>query len=154
MLLLRLILIAAALFLLFFALKLPVLYVDAIIFDLLFIIINAFLSFKLVTRLIPPQFNNEQKLLFNDYFGKILKPLEFKRLLKYHRRRVYRVNTNVITKGNCFESIFFVANMTSDDIKIDVKINGNSITKLNNYSWVGKNFFNKFNYKVLVSTSS
>lgn len=135
---LRLILISAVLFLLFFVLKLPVLYLDAILFDILFIIINAFLSFKLISRLIPPKFTDEQRRIYNEYFCKILKPLEFKRLLKYHRRRVYRVNTMAITKGNCFESIFFVANQTSEDIKIDVKINGNSIARLANHSWVGK----------------
>ena len=138
LLLLRLILISAVLFLLFFALKLPVLYFDVIVFDLLFIIINAYLSFKLIARLIPPHFTTEQKQIYNQYFSKILRPIEFKRLLKYHRRKVYRVNTNVITKGNCFESIFFVANMTTDDIKIEVKLNGNSIAKLTNFSWVGK----------------
>jgi len=117
--------------------KLPVLYLDVIIFDSLFIVINAFLSFKLISRLIPPKFTDEQKRIYNEYFCKILRPLEFKRLLKYHRRRVFRVNTNVTAKGNCFESIFFVVNVSSDEVKVDVKLNGNSVASLANYSWVG-----------------
>ena len=96
--------------------------------------INAFLSFKLIAQLIPPHFTHEQKILYNDYFCKILKHIEFKRLLKYHRRRVYRVNTKVVTKGNGFESIFFVASMTNDDIKIDVKSNGSLIARLTDFS--------------------
>lgn len=129
-------------FLLFFVFKLPILYLDVIIFDLLFIIINAFLSFKLISRLIPPNFTYEQKKIYNEYFCKILKPLEFKRLLKYHRRRVFRVNTNVVSRGNCFESIFFIVNVSSDEIKVEVKLNGNSVANLSNYSWVGRSFLN------------
>ena len=117
--------------------KLPVLYLDAIVFDCLFIVINAFLSFKLISRLIPPKFTDEQKNIYNDYFCKILKPLEFKRLLKFHRRRVYRVNSNVINKGNCFESIFFIARVSRDSIKINVKLNGNSVAELTKYGWIG-----------------
>jgi hypothetical protein len=134
---LRLFIVSAMIFITYFNLNLPKLYVDMLGFSLLFIIINLISSYNLFKKLIPPAFSSEEKKLYNRYFSRHFKANEYRRLLDAARRRVYKVNSTVINQGNEFNSILFVANVSSEEISVTLKSSGTITKSLNNNSWVG-----------------
>jgi hypothetical protein len=129
--------VSAMIFITFFNLNSPKLFLDSLILAILFIVINLVSSYNLFKKLIPPAFTSEEKRLYNRYFSRHFKANEYRRLLDAARRRVYRVNSTVINQGNEFNSILFVANISSDDIVVSLKSNGTVTKTLTNNSWVG-----------------
>jgi hypothetical protein len=134
---LRLILISATLFSTFMGWRYPTIYLDVQTFNLIFIILNGYLSFKLIMKLIPPKFSSEERKLYNRYFSRYFRPNEYRKLLDYSRRRVYRVNSTIVNTGNGFSSLFFVVDISDDNVKLELKINGNVIKSLSTFGWVG-----------------
>ena len=123
---------------LIFSFNLPVFYIDNFIFQLSFVLINIYLSIPLFKELVPPNFDDEEKELFKKHFKKFLKPSEFKHLLSTYRRRVYKVTSRIVNKGNGFSSIFFIAKMPSK-CRCSIEINSGRVVldTLKEYSWVG-----------------
>ena len=107
LLMLRLILISAFIFTSFMGLRYPTIFLDCQIFNLIFIVLNGYFSFKLIIKLIPPEFSTEERRLYNKYFSRYFKPHEFRKLADVARRRVYRVSSNLINQGNGFSSLFY-----------------------------------------------
>jgi hypothetical protein len=124
-------------FLAYFAFRGQIIFLDSIFFSILFIIINAYRSFKLFIKLIPPSFTSEEKKLYNRYFSKYFKLNEYRKLIDCARRRVYRINSTVTNTGNEFTSIFFIADITASDIMVDLRVFGKSTRLLDNNSWIG-----------------
>ena len=104
----RLLFIAACIFFTINALSLPVISIDAVIFNILFTFINIYLAAQLIKNLAPPNFTKEQKEIYEQHFRNYLTPMEFSKLLFYHRRRIYRVSTPIVKCGNEFSSLFFI----------------------------------------------
>jgi hypothetical protein len=105
------------------------------IFNIIFLLINGYKSAKLIMRLIPAKFTEEERKLYNKYFYRYMKPGEYKKLLKYSRRRVYRVNSTIIKQGNGFSSLFFIVDFKN--VKIDLKLDGKTVKVMRQYGWVG-----------------
>jgi hypothetical protein len=131
----RLLFISACLFLLIFSLSLPVISIDSVIFNLLFTFINIYLAIPLVKNIIPPNFTKEQKEIFKNHFRNYLTPIELNLLLTAHRRKIYKVTTNIVRSGNEFSSIFFIAKK-GKNCKIEQKSKKRNFG-LVEYSWVG-----------------
>jgi hypothetical protein len=134
---LRLILISATLFSTFMSLKYPTIFLDVQTFNLIFIVLNGYFSFNLMMKLVPPKFTTEETRMYNKYFFRYFKPHEFRKLMDSARRRVYKVNTNVVNQGNSFSSLFFVADIVGENVSLDLKSNGVHIKYLNVYGWLG-----------------
>jgi hypothetical protein len=131
-------------------LRYPTIFLDCQIFNLIFIVLNGYFSFKLIIKLIPPEFSTEERRLYNKYFSRYFKPHEFRKLADVARRRVYRVSSNLINQGNGFSSLFFVVDIPDDDnISINLKIGGSVVKKLLNFAWIGI-----VEYTELISNSS
>lgn len=137
LLMLRLILISATLFMTFMSLRYPTIFIDVECFNIIFILLNAYLSFKLLMKLIPPKFTAEETKLYNDYFCRYFKPNEFKKLVGIARRRVYRVNSSIVNQGNGFSSLFFVVDIIGDNISLELKSNGVLLKGLSKCGWIG-----------------
>lgn len=137
LLLLRLTLVSATAFWMMMGLRYPVAFYDVIIFNVIFIIINLYLSFKMIIKLVPPKFSPEERKLYNQYFSKCFKPNEFKKLMECSRRKVYKVNTNVITQNTSFYALILIVDLIGKNVKIDLKVNGIVVSKLHQHSWVG-----------------
>ena len=137
MLLLRLILISATIFLFIAGFRYPTVYFDVQMFNLLFICINSYLSLKLIKKLIPPTFTTEERKLYNKYFSRYFKPNEYKKLINQARRKVYRVNSTIINQGNGFSSLFFLADVSDDGIRLEMKMNGAALRNLSQFGWIG-----------------
>jgi hypothetical protein len=88
-------------------------------------------------KLVPPKFSSEETKMYNKYFYRYFKPHEFRKLMDSARRRVYKVNTNVVNQGNGFSSLFFVADIIGENVNLDLKNNGAHIKYLNIYGWLG-----------------
>jgi hypothetical protein len=134
---LRLILISATLFFIFMGLRYPTVFLDVMIFNVVFIFINAYLSYKLVSKLIPPKFTHEERKLYNRYFSRYMKPDEYRKLIDHCRRRVYRVNSEIVQQGNSFSSLFFVVDASDDSVKLDLRMGEKLIRSVSLYGWVG-----------------
>lgn len=131
-------LVAASIFMVFFSLNLRTVYIDNFLFQLSFVFIHIYLSIPLFKELIPPTFSNEQKLLYKSHFKKFFTPSEFKHLLSGVRRRVFKVSSSIVQRGNGFSSIFFIAKRPKDTAcTIELKSGKNLITNLDEYSWIG-----------------
>jgi len=138
LLLLRMMLVAASVFLCLFSFNLPTFYIDNFIFNLSFVIINIYLSIPLFKELIPPNFTEEEKEIYKKHFKKYLKAVEFKHLLGNFRRRVYKVSSSVTNRGNGFASLFFVAKMPKQTpCSITLKLGKIPINELKEFSWIG-----------------
>ena len=138
LLLFRMISISASIFMFIFVLNLRVLTFDNLIFQIMFVCINIYESVPLLRELIPPNFNTEQKELYKKYFKKYFKPVEFNFLLTKHRRRVYKVSSSVVNKGNGFTSLFFVAKIPQDvSCNIFIRKGKHKLLDLTEYSWIG-----------------
>jgi hypothetical protein len=131
----RLLFLSANLFLLIFSVSLPVISIDSVLFNIAFIFTNIYLTIPLVKNIIPPKFSIEQKEIFKNHFKNYLKPIELEFLLSTYRRRIYRVTTNIVRKGNEFSSIFFIAKK-GKNCKIEQKSRKRNF-ELQEYSWVG-----------------
>ncbi len=102
MLMFRLIFIAACLFLLINSLTTPIISIDIVIFNILFVIINAHFAKPLIMKMVPPNFSKEQKKLHINYFNNFMQPTELSNLLIAHSRKHYKVPTKLIKSGNEF----------------------------------------------------
>lgn len=122
-----------------FALNLPHYYLDNITFQLVFVVINIYLSVPLFNELIPPELSTEQRELYKKHFKRFFKPSEFKYLLSKARRRVYKVTTLLANRGNGFSSMFFVVSLPKNvNSSISLKQGRNKLMDLGEYSWIGK----------------
>lgn len=132
-------LVAASIFMLIFSLNLPTFYIDNFIFQFSFVVINIYLSIPLFNELIPPQFTDEQRNLYKSHFKKYLKPSEFKHLLSSFRRRVFKVNSSIVQRGNGFSSIFFIAKLPkkNNNCTIELRTGKIPLSQLVEYSWIG-----------------
>ena len=130
--------ISALIFMIFFILNLPSLNIDNLLFQITFLLININESIPLVKELLPPKFTPEQKAIFKNYFKNYLNHIEFKKLLSKHRRRVYKVTSSLLNKGNGFSSIFLVAKLQKSANKIVLRNSNSIIMSLTKYSWIGK----------------
>ena len=124
-------------FLAYFSIKGSIIFLDSFLFSILFILINAFSSFKLFKKLIPPNFTTEEIKFYKRYFSKHFTLNEYRKLIDCARRRVYKINTTIVNTGNEFSSIFFLADINTEDISVDLKVNGQTTRILENNSWVG-----------------
>jgi hypothetical protein len=88
-------------------------------------------------KLIPPEFSSEERRLYNKYFSRYFKPNEYKKLINLARRKVYRVNSTIINQGNGFSSLFFVADVSDEGIRLDMKMNGAVVRNLSKFGWIG-----------------
>ncbi len=141
--------ISASIFMCFFVMNLPVFTIDNFIFQIVFVSINIYESIPLFRNLIPPDFNPEQKELYKKYFKRYLKPVEFMYLLSKHRRRVYKVSSSVVNRGNGFSSLFFVAKVPKDIVcNIYLKKGKTKIIDIHEYSWIGIKYITKRNSRV------
>lgn len=133
--------ISASIFMCFFVIDLPVISIDNFLFQIIFVCINIYESIPLFKELIPPDFNPEQKELYKKYFKRYLKPVEFKYLLSKHRRKVYKVSSSVVNRGNGFTSLFFVSKIPKDAVcNIYLKKGKTIIIDIHQYSWIGSSF--------------
>jgi hypothetical protein len=131
-------LVAASIFMLFFSLNLPTVFIDNFLFQLSFVFIHIYLSIPLFKELIPPTFSDEEKKLFKSHFKKYFTPSEFKHLLSGVRRRVFKVSSSIVQRGNGFSSIFFIAKKPKENpCLIELKSGKKMITNLEEYSWIG-----------------
>jgi len=137
LLMLRLTLISATLFSFLFGLRYQTIFLDVQTFNFTFIVINSYLSFNLVMKLVPPKFSLDETNLYNKYFYRYFKPIEFRKLMDIARRRVFKVNSNIVNQGNGFSSLFFVAGIVGESVSINIKSNGSFIKGLNPHGWVG-----------------
>jgi hypothetical protein len=102
------------------------------------VIINIYYSIPLLKELIPSELNEEEKIIYKKHFKKFLKRVEFKCLLECHRRRVYKVASTLVNKGNVFSSVFFLAKIPHEvHCQIILKMGRTKISNLTEYSWIG-----------------
>ena len=121
-----------------FVLNLKVLTIDNFLFQILFVFINIYNSIPLIKELIPPEFNPEQKELYKKYFKGFFKKVEFKYLLSKHRRRVIKVSSSFVQRGNGFTSVFFFAKFPLDEmINVFLKKGKIKIIDLQEHNWLG-----------------
>lgn len=131
----RLLFTGACLFLLIFSLSGDIISIDTVIFNLLFVIINIKLAIPIIKNLAPPKFTHEQKEIFKNHFRNYLTPIELNVLLKSQRRKIFRVSTPILKKGNEFSSLFFVAKV-GKNCSVELKSN-KRVFELTENSWVG-----------------
>jgi hypothetical protein len=129
--------VSAMIFITYFNLRSESLFLDLTVLSILFIIINLVSSYNLFKKLIPPSFSSEEKRLFNRYFSRYFKPNEYRRLLDAARRRVYKINSTVINQGNEFNSILFIANISTEEVVVCLRQNGTITKSLTPNSWIG-----------------
>lgn len=135
MLMLRLLFIAANLFFLIFSLTVPVINLDAVLFNVGFLVVNLTLSIPLVKNLIPPHFTKEQKEIYRNHFRNYLSPIETFVLFSFVRRKICRVSSTIEKMGNEFSSLYFVAKI-GKNCKVNLQGKKKSF-ELNESSWVG-----------------
>jgi hypothetical protein len=135
MLMLRFLFIAGNMFFLIFCLTAPVIRIDSIIFNISFILINVWLTVPLINNLVPPHFTKEQREIFKNHFKNYLTPKEVEILLSYHRRKIYKVSSQIEKMGNEFSSLYFIVKI-GKNCSVYLKSKKRSFD-LHEYSWVG-----------------
>jgi hypothetical protein len=131
----RLLFIAACIFFTIFSITSPIIKIDLVIFNILFTLINIYLSIPLIKNLVPPEFTKEQKEMYKHHFRHYLSPVELHILLSHHKRRIFRVNSSVVKFGNEFSSLFFIAKIGKN---CSVKLKSKKLTfEAPLYSWIG-----------------
>jgi hypothetical protein len=137
-LILRLVFVAAYIFFFIFALTLPTINIDNVIFSLLFCFINIYLSIPLISSLVPPEFNQEQRDIYANHFKDYITPRELKELLQVGKRKVYRVNSCLFKPGHEFSSLFFIVRI-GKNCKVELRSSNKKrlIHTITDYSWLG-----------------
>jgi hypothetical protein len=136
MLILRLIFVAAYIFFFIFFLTLDVISLDNVIFSLLFCFLNIYLSIPLISSLVPPDFNTEQREIYAHHFKDYITPRELHELLQVGKRKVYKVNSCLFKAGHEFSSLFFVYKI-GKNCKIEIKTGKKKTLNIKQYSWIG-----------------
>lgn len=136
MLMFRLILLSSITFFLIAGLRYDEIYLDTAIINSTYIILNIYTIMKIFMKLIPPQMSHEHQHIYDVHFSRFLTPLEFTKLLKYSKKRIYRVNTFVVTQSNDFHSLFLLV-QKGEGAQVNIRYNSEVIGNMEEFSWSG-----------------
>jgi hypothetical protein len=136
MLILRLVFVAAYIFFTIFFLTLPSIAIDNVFFSVLFCFLNIYLSIPLISLLVPPDFNQEQREIYTNHFKDYITPRELYELYQVGKRKVYKVNSCLFKAGHEFSSLFFVSKI-GKNCKIELRTGKKKLLNIKEYSWIG-----------------
>lgn len=87
-------------------------FIDLVLWNLAFIVINIFYSIPLIKDMIPIWLKGEMKKIYEKMFKKKLSKKEFAYLMSFAKQKhVSMVNSNIITQGNPYEELLMLWNI-------------------------------------------
>lgn len=132
----RLFLISAIMFLIMYNLSFPTVFIDVIITNIAMLLININSIIRLFLNIKPPYLTNEESYVYREIFNSELNKHQFKKLMKYVKRRVYRVSSPIAVSGNSFLSIYLLVHVPKD-VKVKLRLKNTFIADISEKSWLG-----------------
>lgn len=108
------------------------------IFNLVYIIINVYQIIRHLRKLIKPDFDDQEKIMYERDFKDIFSEVEFKILLSKSRKDYYSNNiSQICTSGQTFKELIYIAYIHEDYSVVLEDDQGKLISILKPGSWIG-----------------
>lgn len=132
----RMVLISAIVFLVFYNLSFPTLFLDVFITNLAMLFINIYNVLKLFRTIIPPVLDKESLYIYQKSFSKFLTKNQFKKLIEVSKRRTFRVNSHIALAKNGFTSLYLIV-IIPENGEVKLRFKETFIASLEELSWIG-----------------
>lgn len=133
----RLFLIVAAIFFLVFAIVVGNVFVDSVIFNCVFIIINGtYSAFLLMYRYMKIQLNPLEERIYEKDFKKVMDRRAFRNFIRSAHLRSFSEGGQICHYGNNFSGLFYVA-LINPNYSINYIKQGKLYMKVSENSWIG-----------------
>lgn len=108
------------------------------IFNFVYIIINVYQIIRHLRKLIKPDFDDQEKIIYERDFKEIFSEVEFKLLLSKSRKDYYSNNiSQICTSGQTFKELIYIAYIHEDYSVVLENDQGKLISILKPGSWIG-----------------
>lgn len=113
---------------------------DHFSYNFIYAVINFYRNYRLLCKLMPPKFDEEETEIYERDFKETFSSSEFRMLLNQGRREYLSSNESQICKyGQSFKEIIYVAQIY-DRYRIVLEDNdGNMVSEVKQGSWIGIN---------------
>lgn len=111
---------------------------DHFFYNFAFVIINCYQNYRLLGKVIPPKFDEEEKEIYERDFKEVFDNFEFRMLLDEGRRDYLSSNESQVCKfGQSFKEIIYVAKIHPGYRVVLEDNEGNMVSEVQEGSWIG-----------------
>jgi hypothetical protein len=132
----RLFLIGASLCFILFAITFGNVFVDSLIFNAIFIIINGTYSYFLILKYFPVKLTPLEERIYNKDFQKVMDRRTFQHFIRRAHLRTFSEGGQICHQGNNFSGPFYIA-MVNPAFKIVYIQKGKEYIEVKENSWIG-----------------
>lgn len=132
----RIILILASIFLTLHAIIMGRVFVDMVIFNIIFIIINIVYSIPLVYKKLKVNLNPIEERIYLREFGNVMDRYTFRKLIRKAKLVIKKKDEHVVKLNDKFDCLYYVA-LLNPSYTVDYYKEGEKIFSVKENSWIG-----------------